>query len=157
MSRSSNTLRQLLSGVALCVAGTWCGRVHAEEEFPGALFEAANMQCVPTCLMCHTVNPGTANTYTKKLGGDLNAIGGFEKGGGDVEGLKAAYATWAEANPILAAEVTRGIEPGLKEDVCGPVYGCGATFARTRAGATPVAVTGVFALLAMLWLARRRR
>jgi uncharacterized protein (TIGR03382 family) len=71
--------------------------------------------------------------------------------------MKAAYAKWAAANPILAAEVTRGIEPGLKEDVCGPVYGCGATFARSHAGATPAAVSGAFALLAMLWLARRRR
>lgn len=157
MSRSCYALRRLFSCVGLCVAATWCGLAHAEEEFPGALFEAANMQCVPTCLMCHTVNPGTANTYTQPLGSALNGIGGFKKGAGDVEGLKAAYAKYAAEHPVEAALITQGIEPGSEKDVCGPIYGCGATFARSRAGATPAAVSGAFTLLALLWLARRRR
>jgi hypothetical protein len=53
--------------------------------------------------------------------------------------------------------IKQGIEPTSMQDVCGPTYGCGATFARGPAGATPAAVSGAFALLAMLWLARRRR
>jgi hypothetical protein len=159
MQLSPTTLRRSLSGLVLCLVASWSTLGHAEQEFPGALQEAADMECVPTCLMCHTVNPGTAGTYTKHLGGALNGIGGFERGAGDVEGLKKAWSAYA-SNPDNAKNVAlikQGIEPQFMQDVCGPRYGCGATFARQRAGSTPAAVAGIFVLISMLWLARRRR
>jgi hypothetical protein len=151
------TLHRFVSALALCAVACWSTPGHAEQEFPGALQEAADMQCVPTCLMCHTQNPGTASTYTKPLALALNAIGGFERGAGDVEGFKKAYAQYALAHPAEHALIQQGKEPGAQVDVCGPVYGCGATFARQRAGATPAAFAGIFVLVSMLWLARRRR
>lgn len=159
MSHSWNSIRLLLSGVTLCLATCWSTAASAEEEFPGALQEAADMECVPTCLMCHSVNPGTANTYTKPLAGALLATGEFKRGAGDADGLKRAWQSYASnpANAMNVALIKQGIEPGAKENVCGPVYGCGATFARQRAGSAPAAVAGIFVLVSMLWLARRRR
>jgi hypothetical protein len=152
-------MHRFLSALALCAAASWSTLGHAEQEFPGALQEAADMECVPTCLMCHTVNPGTADTYTKPLAGALFATGEFKRGAGDADGLMRAWQSYA-SNPINAENVARikqGIEPGNNEDVCGPRYGCGATFARQRAGSAPAAVAGIFVLISMLWLARRRR
>jgi hypothetical protein len=159
MQTSPATLRRSLSALILCLVASWSTLGHAEQEFPGALQEAADMECVPTCLMCHDVNPGTASTYNKPLAGALLSTGKFKRGAGDAEGLKEAWNSYA-SNPMNAANVAlikQGIEPRDKVDVCGPVYGCGATFARQRAGSAPAAVAGIFVLISMLWLARRRR
>lgn len=160
MSHSWNSIRQLLSGVALCIATCWATTAHAEEEFPGALQEAADMECVPSCLMCHSVNPGTAATFLDRtLGKGLYGTGKLESGTGNVAAFNEAWRDWS-SKPENAAHVgliKQGTEPMTMQNVCGPSYGCGATFAGTRAGATPMAVSGAFALLAMLWLARRRR
>jgi hypothetical protein len=153
------TVRLWFGGLALCMAACWPIAARAEQEFPGALQEAADMECVPTCLMCHTVNPGIAGTHTKLLGAALDGTMKLNRGAGDVDAFKAAWAEYVAktATPDQLAQIKRGIEPGTGQDVCGPRYGCGASIARNRAGTAPAAVAAVVSLLAGLLLARRRR
>jgi hypothetical protein len=156
-------LRLLLSAVTLCVASSWPGLARAEEEFPGALAEAADMACVPTCLMCHSVNPGTAGSWVNKplgvaLGGPV--LAGKADGADAVDAFNAAWQKYA-ANPDNAASVAQiklGREPGAGQDVCGPKYGCGASFARaTPKGSLSSALAATcFVLIASAWAARRR-
>jgi hypothetical protein len=104
---------------------------HAEEPFPGGLQEAAGLSCAPSCSVCHTTNPGTANTWTKPLG--LAVFGrGATKGSGE-SGIKAAYAQLvADANSgnamakTLVDKLQAGVDPESGTDLCQITYGCGA-------------------------------
>src|SRR4051812_4137424 len=44
--------------------------VHAsaEETFPGAIQQAAGIQCAPTCLLCHTEIPGNIGNLKQPFG-----------------------------------------------------------------------------------------
>jgi hypothetical protein len=153
-------LRALIAAMALCATSFWVSLARAEEEFPGALTDAADMACVPTCLMCHTVNPGTAGSWTKPLGTALMSTGKLKAGAGDVDAFNAAWALYAAApaNAASVAAIKLGIEPGMMQDVCGPKYGCGASFARaTPKGAlSSTLAAACFVLIASVWGARRR-
>lgn len=99
----------------------------ARPEAPGELFDAAKMECVPLCTMCHSGNPGTKTNWdpvNKPLGGALVVPITNETD------LKPAYDAWAMLNPADAAKVQKGIEPKSNVDVCGPTYGCGAHVAK---------------------------
>lgn len=154
-------LRALVAGMAFLVAGSWVSLARAEEEFPGALAEAADMACVPTCLMCHEDNPGRAGTWgTKPLGRALAGPLLPRAGAGDVDAFNAAWAAFA-ADPANAATVgliKQGYEPGKMQDVCGPKYGCGASFARAtpKGSVSSTLAAACFVLIASAWGARRR-
>lgn len=119
------------------------------------------MACVPTCLMCHTTNPGTASSWgTKPLGVAMGVALVNNKGAGDVDAFNKAWATYAANNQAAVALIKQGKEPGKQQDVCGPTYGCGATFAHTPSRGLPAssaAVVAALSLAAGLWVARRRR
>lgn len=153
------------------VVRTWVGigalllvLVHArlglaEEEFPGALAEAAQMDCVPTCLMCHTSNPGKADTWPgRKLSVDLLATGKFRLKAGDTAGVKAAYAEYAASHAAEAEQIKKGIQPETGQDVCSPTYGCGARMAAANPSddASMWAAALTAALLGVVWARRRR-
>jgi len=158
MPNTASLLRPFVSGVLLCTASAWSIPAQAEEEFPGALQEAAGMECVPTCLMCHTSNPGTAATWTTKaLPLALNSTNKLKPKAGDVEAFKVAFAEYAATHPTEVAAIKAGRDPQTGQDVCSPSYGCGATFARSPSGKAPASAAGVLSLAAALWLARRRR
>jgi hypothetical protein len=116
-------MRSKRISLLLGLAALWSTPAQASEVFPGALQEAAGMQCVPVCLMCHTTNPGTAGTWTRPLGAAL-FNGGMRKG--DTDSLKRAYKAFAAnpANAAAVADIQAGREPGQHVDVCGPIYGC---------------------------------
>jgi hypothetical protein len=107
---------------------------HAEEPFPGALQEAAELSCAPTCSICHTANPGTAGTWAgKKLGRLIQAGGARIGAGSDAAELKAAYAKVVEnanGGNAMAKEVIDSLKAGLDPDtgaeICQVTYGCGA-------------------------------
>lgn len=103
-----------LAGIVLLATGS----AAARPEVPGELQEAANMQCVPMCTMCHATNPGVKSNFGKTLGGVLLLPINNQ------QDIKPAYTAWAAANPALAAKVQKGIEPSTGVDVCGPTYGC---------------------------------
>jgi len=150
--------RTTIPTLVLGLAALWSAPARASEVFPGALQEAADMQCVPVCLMCHTTNPGTATSFGKPLAGAL--IGrGLKKG--DVNSLKVAYKAYAAdpANAAAVADIKAGREPSEHLDVCGPTYGCGAHVAKEAAA--PRDFTGplwiVGAVVAGGLLRRRRK
>jgi hypothetical protein len=120
--QTRNFLRRFIAVVS--VVGTVVltgGFADARPEAPGELQEAAGMKCVPLCTMCHSGNPGTKGNLDLKnrpLGTPLFVAINSESD------IKPAYNMWAAANPPLAALVKNGQEPGTKQDVCGPTYGC---------------------------------
>jgi MYXO-CTERM domain-containing protein len=148
------TLQSVLLGFGLFVSTP----ARASEVFPGALQEAAGMQCVPVCLMCHTTNPGNSTSWTKQLGVGLRLQGASK---GDADSLKAAYRKYAAdpANAAALADIKAGREPGAHVDVCGPIYGCAVYVAKEAAA--PRDFTGplwaVGAMVAARLLRRRRK
>lgn len=155
-------LSSLLCGLGLGLASlaAWPTAASASPVFPGAILEAANMPCVPTCLLCHTTNPGTATSWPGNSFGLAMDKAGAQAG--DEDSLKAAYATWAaDANNAAGVKrLSEGQHPTTGVDVCGPTYGCGATIAaHTRARRTnpESAVAAALAVLAGLLVMRRGR
>jgi MYXO-CTERM domain-containing protein len=162
------SVRNLLGLVGLACVTLWEAPAAASEVFPGALQEAADMQCVPLCTMCHTSNPGTATTWPfKLLPKALNTQTKMVNGTpvrilkqGNADSLKEAYAAYAKtASAAELADIKAGREPETHADVCGPTYGCGAHVARQAAA--PRDFTGalwvVGAVVAGGLLRRRRR
>jgi MYXO-CTERM domain-containing protein len=140
-----------LAGLVLLTAGS----ALARPEAPGQLQEAANMQCVPLCTMCHSGNPGTLSNWDpagRPVGLALNVPISSQTD------IKPAYNAWAMANLADAAKVQKGIEPRSGADVCGPTYGCAVHVAKEAAA--PRDFTGpLFALGAVIagGILRRRR
>lgn len=59
VGRSSFAVLSLLLGLALPSVAA------ASEEFPTELRAVAELECTPTCTVCHTSDPGTNGTATK--------------------------------------------------------------------------------------------
>jgi hypothetical protein len=132
--------RQFASIVALTGMLLATTSARASPVFPGAIQEAAHMPCAPGCLLCHTVSPGTASTWTKQLPLELFATHKIVPG--NAASLEAAFAQFA-ADPNNAAQVTalaQGNDPQTGRSVCGPEYGCSVRFTRLPPATTPVAI-----------------
>ncbi|HYP87119.1 MAG TPA: hypothetical protein VEQ59_03185 [Polyangiaceae bacterium] len=121
-----------LAAVAMAgFIGVFSANAEASQEFPEALQEAAGMACAPSCVVCHGVDPGTADTFTrKKLGATLFAYNGNPVAAHDTKALKANYAAYiASGTPEalnVKAKLAEGIDPETGVGLCGPTYGCGA-------------------------------
>jgi MYXO-CTERM domain-containing protein len=167
--RTQPLLQGLIVGASL--VALWPSAAHARPEYPGALQEAADMVCVPTCLMCHTTSPGTITTFAQRPVGNLLLNYGLKPGEPDT--MKGAWdnlvahqndATCAFGTvtcPTVVQLVPQGIEPMTKQIVCGPTYGCGATVAErpviTGDNDPMPAIGGALAAIAGLFAMRRRR
>lgn len=130
------------------------GSALARPEAPGWLVDAAGMECVPQCTMCHLTNPGTiSNWSTKPVGQNLFAPIKAEAD------IKPAYTAWAAANPAAAALVKKGIEPSTGEDVCAPTYGCSVPMVAKEPARPRDYTAGIWVVGAMLvgGILRRRR
>jgi hypothetical protein len=133
--QSFKTFRSLfVTLAALGVVTLAPSQARASEEFPAAIQQAAGMPCVPQCVLCHGVTPGTANTYVnKKLGATLfNVPGVGVVLPHDANKLKAAYAAYAAipANAAAVSALKEGNDPETGDSLCGPTYGCGAHVAQ---------------------------
>ena len=157
---TSNSVRKLVfsiiavGGVALAPA-----RALASQNFPGAIQESAGMPCVPSCTLCHGVNPGTAATFMNKaLGKTLFTINGAVPAN-DANALKAAYAKYAmdPANAASVAALKEGKDPETGETLCGPTYGCGAHVAKQAPPTDFSAPLWVIGAIVTGGLLRRRR
>jgi len=150
--------RRTIPALVLGLTALWSTQARASEVFPGALQEAADMDCVPVCTMCHLGTPGLT-TWTQPLGLALKGRGLKQR---DTDSLKAAYSAYAKdpTTPAAAlANVKAGRDPVTGADVCGPTYGCGAHVAKEAAA--PRDFTGplwvVGAMVASVLLRRRRK
>lgn len=104
---------------------------RAEEPFPGALQEAAGLACAPSCLICHTTNPGNSSSWAGKGFGVAMFNNGVKPGAGEAE-VKAAYDKFA-ADPMNAAKLALLLDnkdPDNGQDLCQITYGCGARIAK---------------------------
>src|SRR3954465_14126132 len=107
--RTAKLLQKLVFASAVVGGAELAPRsVLASEVFPGAIQEAADMQCVPICTLCHTTNPGNANSWqTKKL---PLALVGHGVVAGDADSLKRAWAAYlADPNPATADPTVRAL------------------------------------------------
>ena len=131
-----NRMRKLVLGIAsLGAASLWPSLATAEETFPAAIGEAANMPCAPTCTLCHTSNPGRADTWPGKKFGFFIGTHGVVKGAtaADVKMAFNAYKATAATDPAVATALMalqNGVDPETGESLCGPTYGCGAHVAK---------------------------
>ncbi|HXK18531.1 MAG TPA: hypothetical protein VNG33_12045 [Polyangiaceae bacterium] len=152
------SFRRLLSRVSLVgVVSLATTSAWARPEAPGMLQAAANMQCVPLCTMCHLTNPGEKSNWSplKPVAGALVVPITNQVGQAD---FTKAYNMWAAANPAMAAQVVKGIEPASGADVCGPTYGCAVHVAKEAAAprdfSGPLWVVGAMVMGGLL---RRRK
>ncbi|HYQ18588.1 MAG TPA: hypothetical protein VEQ58_22585, partial [Polyangiaceae bacterium] len=125
---------QLAAVVMAGFLGVLSSNAQASQEFPGALQEAAGMTCAPSCVVCHGVDPGTAQTFrTRKLGDTLFIYNGNPVAPHDTAALKANYAAYIKSGTPEAlnvqAKLAEGIDPETGIGLCGPTYGCGAHIA----------------------------
>jgi MYXO-CTERM domain-containing protein len=156
----SQSLRSLSIGVLVASAVALSApAAEASQQFPGVLLEVADMPCVPTCLVCHTTNPGQAGMF-KPLAVNLFVAGAKKQ---DEESLRkafAAYAATAATMPgvtdVLAA-LKRGEDPQSPgTSVCGATYGCGARVAKTPPTDRSAIGFAVAAVAAAALLRRRK-
>jgi hypothetical protein len=156
-------LRGLMIGL-LCTGAMAVGAspARASEVFPGAILEAADMPCVPTCLLCHTSNPGTASTWQTKALPLKMVMSGARKR--DADSLKRAFAAYAatastdpSVGPVLAA-LQKGEDPESPgTSVCGAIYGCGGARVAKTPPTDRTAIGFAVAAIAAAALLRRRK
>jgi hypothetical protein len=118
----------LIAGLAVL---TSTGLARAEEPFPGALQEAAGLPCAPSCLICHTTNPGNITSWPTKPFGFFMGTNGVNKTTGEA-GVKKAFEMY-KADPTKAAGLARllaGQDPDTGSELCQITYGCGAHIAK---------------------------
>ncbi|MFZ5889917.1 MAG: hypothetical protein ACOY0T_02525 [Myxococcota bacterium] len=117
-----------------CVLGA--STAKASPDYPAALSEAAGMQCVPQCTVCHTVNPGVSGTAKQPFA--IAMIGhSLLPGNADLVGvafnnLKNDSAPQYQA---MVSALEKNFDPNYDESLgqlaCGPTYGCGAHVAKS--------------------------
>jgi MYXO-CTERM domain-containing protein len=169
--RTQPLLQGLILGASL--VALWPAAAQARPEYPGAIQEAANMDCVPTCLLCHVVTPGTSSTWQQKPVG--NALIGHNLEPGNEDSVQGAWngivADSADPTKMcgsvtcatMVATVPKGIEPSTMSNVCGPTYGCGATIAQRPLSEAKhyndpaPAIAAALTLLGGFFALRRRR
>lgn len=156
MRRSTRILTFSLFSFGVLALGA---TAHAEEPFPAEISEAAGMPCVPSCLLCHTTNPGQAGTWVGKQFGAYMGTHGAKKG--DAASIKTAYAAFAAdpANMSKVMDLQKGLDPDNNTiNLCtGPTYGCGAHIAKTTpqdSTTMPYWIAGALVLGSLL---RRRK
>lgn len=144
----------------LCLAIVALGTLQAQmaaarPEHPGEIQETLQLDCAPTCLLCHNTMEGggdNLNEYGASVG--IPIINGGIAGVYAPDG-QSATADFDEDGKFDRDEIIANTTPNSKEDfgICSDaVYGCGA--AQMAPGETPrtsawglVAALGVAALL----------
>ncbi|HKO52212.1 MAG TPA: thrombospondin type 3 repeat-containing protein [Polyangiaceae bacterium] len=111
-------------------------RVSAEELFPGAIQQAADIPCAPTCLLCHTEIPGNIANLKQPFG--LTVLRSGVKPGDPssmytvVANLRANRVDTDGDGKLDVDELAAGTDPNTQNpnaELCGPLYGCGARVA----------------------------
>lgn len=155
-------MRSAIIGVVLSVLVVALP-ASAEPTFPGAIQEAANIPCTPTCLLCHLTVPGEKDNWRQPFAG--TALGNGLKPGQPetmpamVENLRTNKIDTDHDGKLDVDELAAGSDPNKPDPsaaICGPTYGCGAHVAAV----TPPPPTALWwfavpVVLALLISARR--
>lgn len=141
-----------IAGLALGPA-----QAQAEEPFPGAIQDAAGLACAPSCLLCHTTNPGVASSWPIKAFGLYMGTHGAVKGGG-AAAATTAFNNYKRDNPAGAARIEAGLDPDTGVELCnGPTYGCGAHIAKEAPPGDASALLWALGAMVTAGVVRRRR
>lgn len=167
MPRPISPLAKLLSSLVVSSSALFVSNpAFASDVFPGAVRDTLEMPCLPSCLLCHTVNPGMAGTATQHFADLMVNAGGLPNPGETAwveRGLAALGATDKDADGMSdLEELKAGRDPNVKGvgDICAPDvhYGCGAaSVAKPTSGSWSGAAWFVLGGLAVAGVARARR
>jgi hypothetical protein len=155
-SISSRLSLAVISGL-VCL-GLNAGIAQAREVFPGELQTAAGLQCAPSCIACHTTNPGQAGTAKKRFGIKMAAAIATGVGPAWEKLVMAAEGGDAESQELVTA-IRAGIDADTGANLCGVQYGCGARIAKDEPRddwSGLLFVAGAMGLGAILRRAKRR-
>ncbi len=169
MPRHFPSLAKLLSSLALSSSALFVSNsALASDVFPGAVRDNLEMPCLPSCLLCHTVNPGISLTAKQPFAGSMiTAANRPLPSQGEVEWVQAGLAGLGttdtdEDGMSDLDELKAGRDPNVKGagDICAPDvhYGCGAaSVAEPASGSLGGAAWFVLGGLAVAAAARARR
>lgn len=159
MQASSSFHRFLFRIMAVAGVALLPSRAAASQEFPGALQEAADMPCAPSCTVCHGKTPGDLASFTARALPRALIAQGVTAAAHDVSFIKNAYAKYKldPANAAAVAALKEGRDPETAENLCGPTYGCGAHVAKKPPPADVAAPLWVVGIMLVGGLLRRRK
>lgn len=158
----SNAMRNLVLGiVSLGTVSLWPAQAAAEETFPAVIAKEANMPCAPTCTLCHTSNPGRAETWPGKPFGFFMGTHGVARGvPSSVATAFQQFKASAATDPSVATalmSLQNGVDPDNGESLCGATYGCGAHVAKKLPPSDVSAPLWVIGAVLAGGILRRRR
>lgn len=166
---SSKSVRLLASAAVLSVL-SFPRASLASEVFPGEVRDELDMPCLPTCLLCHTVNPGVALTAQQPFAAAmLTAADRSPPEAGEIAwvtaglaGLTASGVDTDKDGMSDIDELKAGRDPNVtgEGDICAPDvrYGCGAAHvAATPPGSWNGAAWFVLGGLLIAGLVKARR
>ena len=150
--RLAAVVRRLAPGLAAIAVTVCYTRVGAAlPEVPGDMKEVMQLDCTPSCLLCHTDEDGgkeDVNAYGETVAG-VAAMDGVEKVFGESGEAVTKPLDYDKDGKNDRDEIILNTDPRTLEDVsvCNDaVYGCGA--AQMAPGSTPS--TSAWALVAAL-------
>lgn len=142
MPRHLSSLAKLLSSLAISSSALFVSNsALASDVFPGAVRDTLEMPCLPSCLLCHTVNPGMSGLTDQPFTLAMTGNAGLPNPGETAwveRGLAALGATDSDEDGMSDLdELKAGRDPNVKGagDICAPDvhYGCGAASVATPA------------------------
>ncbi len=139
------------------------GTAFASQSYPGELQSQLDMECAPTCTLCHQDQNGGAGTATKPFAEAL-IDNGLKKN--DEASLRAAIEAAdgegvdTDGDGVVDIEELReGPDPNVSGAVplCGPQYGCGAQVSKRGEVDPPALLAALCVAGSLIFLGRRRR
>jgi MYXO-CTERM domain-containing protein len=184
MSIYFNVSQKLMTRAATCsvfaLVFSVAGLASASPNYPDVVKEVAGSSCAPTCLLCHSTNPGKAGSVISPGQGtlfaktDVNSTmlrPGIAPAQSD-DAIRAAFIRMRDGDATTAptdadgdgesdfAELAKDVNPNPgNEELCEIQYGCGARVAPTgpnRGFAIFSSVAVALGLIGLTLRARRR-
>jgi hypothetical protein len=177
---SQKLMTRVAAGSAFALVFGFAGLVSASPNYPDVVKEVAGSSCAPTCLLCHSTNPGKAGSVITPGQGtlfaktDVNSVmlrPGIAPAQSD-DTIRAVFIRMRDGDATSVptdadgdgesdfAELAKDVNPNPgNEELCEIQYGCGARVAPTapnRHFAIFSSVAIALGLIAMTLRARRR-
>lgn len=154
------TVRRSIALVLALGSLSWARVSAARPSFPEKLQDATGAPCPPQCNICHRDNGAGEGTLDKPFFKSLSSYGEVEEDmRAAVEAMKqAGVDSDGDGTPDID-EIAAGDDPNSSLDakICFPDGGCGARVAPRGPLDPQATAAALLAVVALGWLARRRR